>query len=118
MSMVQNGAFQGAIQGVFDGRGIQSLVPGPGLEPITATEAYGNQVAAANAFAAQVAAVFTAESVVITTNDEELLLIAICGAALEGRPLVNVTSVQVPNPFLEIATSIQELYSVAVLALT
>jgi len=104
MSATQNAAFEGAIQGAFDGRGIQGL---------DLAADYDVNVAGANAFATQVAAVFATASVSVTTLDQELLLVSICAAALEGRPLVDGT-LTLPNTYFDLATSILELYSVAV----
>jgi len=99
MSVTQNAAYQGAIQGVFDGRSIQGL---------DLAADYSVQIAAANAFAVQVAAILP----VLTTIDEEMLLEAICAAALEGRPLID-SSVTLPNSYFALATAIDELYTLA-----
>jgi|ERR1700690_191647 len=104
MSVTQNAAYQGAIQGIFDGRGIQGL---------DLAADYAVQIAGANAFAVQLAAVFTADSITLTTIDEEILLAGICAAATEGRPFVDGT-LTLPNTYFALATSIEELYSLAV----
>src|ERR1700690_1654091 len=103
MSVTQNAAYQGAIQGIFDGRGIQGL---------DLAADYAVQIAGANAFAVQLAAVFTADSITLTTIDEEILLAGICAAATEGRPFVDGT-LTLPNTYFALATSIEELYSLA-----
>jgi hypothetical protein len=104
MSATQNAAFEGAIQGIFDGRGIQGL---------DLAADYNVQIAGANAFAVQLVAVFTAASVSVTTLDEQVLLSGICAAACEGRPFTDGT-LTLPNTYFDLATSILELYSLAV----
>jgi hypothetical protein len=104
MSATQNAAYEGAIQGIFDGRSIQGL---------DLAADYAVQIAGANAFAVQLEAVFVAASTSVTTVDEQVLLAGICAAACEGRPFTDGT-LTLPNTYFDLATSILELYSLAV----
>jgi len=103
MSVTQNAAYQGAVEGVFNGRGIQGL---------DLAADYSVQIAGANAFAVQLEAVFAAVPLALTTIDEEILLAGICAAATEGRPFVDAT-LTLPNAYFALATSILELYTLA-----
>lgn len=103
--LVQNGAYQGAMQAALAGRN---------LEGLSAAGDYTVTVAAANAFALQVSATITAANV--TTADQQALLANICAAALIGRSLVAAGAV--PNTYLNLSIAIAEAYALAKVNLT
>lgn len=95
-----NAAYLGAMQGILDGRD---------LEGRDIALNYTIPIAAANAFALQVAAVVGG---VVTTEDEELLLMNICAAAMEGRSFTDI-STSLPNSYFTLAEAINEAYTLA-----
>jgi hypothetical protein len=103
-SVAQIAAFQGAMQGVLAKRDITGLTSGD----------FATAIAAAVAFAEEVAALVISETITVATSDDSQLLAAISAAVTFGRPFTDPTEAT----YTASATAALEAFQVAQLVLT
>jgi len=99
-SVAQIAAFQGAMQGVLAKRDITGL---------TLSGDYATAIAAALAFAEEVAALVISETITVATSDDSQLLAAISAAVTFGRPFTDPTE----TTYTASATAALEAFVVA-----